>query len=60
MSTIALGVVGLLSCSGVGMVVLGGGLVTAGVVGLSINFFSPDSEVRNDTGPDIETPKYVA
>jgi len=49
LAAIALGTVILLSCSDVGMVVLGDGLVTAGAAGLALNFFSPN-EARDDTG----------
>jgi len=52
LAAIALGTVILLSCSGVGMIALGGGLLAAGVIGLTISFFSPhQDEVKTDTGP---------
>ena len=59
LAAIALGTVILLSCSDVGMVVLGDGLVAAGAVGLAMNFFSPN-EARDDTGLNEESPNHTA
>jgi hypothetical protein len=60
LAAIVLGAVILLASSGVGMMVLGGGLVTAGAVGLAMNFFPSSSEAKIDTSYDSETPNQTA
>ena len=55
LGAIALGIVILLASSGVGMMALGSGLVTAGAAGLAMNFFS-SCKARNATDLIEEEP----